>query len=594
MNRSMRLRLAGAFCVASFLVACGGGGGGGGSTPPAASTVISGTAAAGAPIIGSVTIKDSSVPAKTKVVAIAADGKYSVDAAGLIAPFMLRADGTVGGRSYTLFSAATSADVGGTINVTPLTDLIVANVAGQVAEAVYNSGNFSGMTATELTAATNALRTRLQPVLSAVGLSNSIDLLRASFNTDRTGMDAALDVIRVTQDPVTLTATITNIIDNQQITDNLASKTDATVLNQTNVAAGLSDSQQIVALFDQFTALFATSLPSPTNATLLALFDSSFKDDGQNLAAFLSELTSDPTLVGVKFTNVAFNSLTSTIGQVSFAAQHSGRSEFVSMQVNKVGSAWKIAGNQRIGMAEVHSFARRHPPQAIQFSGAPAFDTGLNLEIKEPSGVADYAIVTGPGLPATGALMVRVNNQQSFKAAAGSTYSGIDSATPSLNNFGHNQFPLSNDALIAGIPDNAVYTIVFKDDNNTVNTMSDDVTMATYTITLAKRPFLNSELGTSLFATITAPTSSQVAAFAAAGGTLTVNWTVPAGALSEEVHFFRNGAGFNDTQSVNVASTATTANVTMSASAGAVQGSGINLFVTDAFGRERVTILQGQ
>ena len=55
-----------AFAVSSalFLTACGGGGGGGGSvaTP---SSVISGTAAAGSPIIGKVTVKDSLGAQKT-------------------------------------------------------------------------------------------------------------------------------------------------------------------------------------------------------------------------------------------------------------------------------------------------------------------------------------------------------------------------------------------------------------------------------------------------------------------------------------------------------------------------------------------------
>ena len=574
--------------VAVFLSGCGGG-----SSTPAASTIISGTAAAGAPIVGTVTIKDSSTPAQTRVTTIAANGRYSVDVNGMNGPFMLRADGTVGGRSYSLFSAALSADVGGTINVTPFTDLIVANIAAQIAETLYNSNNFTGLTAAALASAQDTLRARLQPVLTAVGLSNSIDLLRATFNTDHTGLDAALDAIRVTVDPTTLVATITNLIDNQQITDNLASRTDATVLPQTNVATGLSDLQQIVAVFGQFTSLFATSLPSPTNAALLALFDSSFLDDGQNLNAFLSELTSDPALIGVKFINVALNSLTPTTANVTFGAQLLGRTHYISMQTFKVGSTWKIAGNQRIAQAEVSSFARKHPPQFVT-QGGIQWDTGLVFEIKNPSLAANYAIVTGPGLPGAGALYVRVTNQSSFKAAAGTTYSGVDSATPSLNNFGHNQYPLSNDTLIGAILDNAVYTIVLKGDNNTPSNTSDDVTVATYTSTLPKRPSLNSELGASLFATFTSPSSSQVMAFANAGGTLAVNWTLPAGVISQGVHFFRNGASFDSSQDVDVASTATSANITVTVAPGTVQGSGINLYVEDVFGRERVTILQGQ
>ncbi|WP_243688663.1 hypothetical protein [Geotalea toluenoxydans] len=154
--------LAGASAL--ILAACGGGGGG---TTPAATT-ISGTAAAGAPIIGSVTIKDSSTPAKTKTVTIAADGKYTVDVSDMTGPFMVRADGYVGGNEYHLYSAGTTADVGGTINVTPLTDLIVANIANTVASNYFESGNFSNLTATELKTESDALKAKLLPVLQAV------------------------------------------------------------------------------------------------------------------------------------------------------------------------------------------------------------------------------------------------------------------------------------------------------------------------------------------------------------------------------------------------------------------------------------------
>ncbi|MBI3598059.1 MAG: hypothetical protein HY201_01165, partial [Nitrospirae bacterium] len=293
------------------------------TTPPTTSLkTISGTASAGAPIVGTVTIKDSSTPAKDKFVTISADGKYTIDVSDLTPPFMMRADGQVGGRSYSLYSAATTADVGGTVNVTPLTDLIVANIAGQIAATVFNNGNFSGMTTEALNSAESALQARLQPILSAVGLADSIDLLRATFNADHTGLDAALDLLRVTVDPNTLQATIQNVINNQQIVDNLASQADTTVIDATGVTAGLTDFEQIKAKFDAFSALFATSLPASDNAALLALFDQpNFLQDGETLAAFLSEITTSEEIIGIKFT-VTLESLTPpdapTSAEVSF------------------------------------------------------------------------------------------------------------------------------------------------------------------------------------------------------------------------------------------------------------------------------------
>lgn len=338
-----------------LLVGCGGGGGdgGGGAAVPTAST-LSGTASAGAPIIGTVTIRDSDPATTDKTVTIAADGKYTIDVTGLTAPFMLRADGTVGGRSYSLYSAAVSADINGTINVTPLTDLIVANVAGQIASNYFAAGNFSTLTAADLIAQEIALQARLQPILTAAGVGASIDLLRSSFAADHTGLDAALDVLRI--DIAGATATITNIISNQQITDNIASKTDTVVpLGATNVAAALIELQQIAAVFDAFNALFATALPAIANASLLALFDTTFLYDGDNVATFLSELIFNPTLIGVKFSNIALvpgsmiPAAAPITAKVVFSVIISGRVvDSIEFTLNKVGTAWKMAGNGRI------------------------------------------------------------------------------------------------------------------------------------------------------------------------------------------------------------------------------------------------------
>ena len=117
----------------------------------------------------------------------------------------MRADGSAGGREYHLYSAATAADKDGHINVTPLTpltDLIVANVARSTAGAYFQGGNFSGVTPQKLKTQADALTARLLPILGAVGVPQPVDLLRASFSPNHTGLDAALDLIRISTDPV--------------------------------------------------------------------------------------------------------------------------------------------------------------------------------------------------------------------------------------------------------------------------------------------------------------------------------------------------------------------------------------------------------
>ncbi|MGB8518415.1 MAG: hypothetical protein WCD45_11085, partial [Gallionella sp.] len=172
----LSLSLFAVFFVA-LLTGCGGGGGGTAATTPlpAASTIISGTAAAGAPVIGFVSVRDSSTnaqPVKTNI-PIQANGNYSVDVTGLKAPYAFLASGTVGGKTVSLYSAATSADVGGTINITPFTDLIIRNVAGTAVDTYLNSPAFSTLTTAQLDAKRVALTTQLTPALTAMGVSSS-------------------------------------------------------------------------------------------------------------------------------------------------------------------------------------------------------------------------------------------------------------------------------------------------------------------------------------------------------------------------------------------------------------------------------------
>jgi hypothetical protein len=123
--------------VGMFLTGCGGGGGGGANPVAATTATLSGTVAGGAAVIGTVVVTDSL--GATKGGSIEANGHYSVDVTGMTGPFMLKAAGTVGNTSVTYYSAATSSDVNGTVNVTPFTNLIVSNIAAQLAENYFAS-----------------------------------------------------------------------------------------------------------------------------------------------------------------------------------------------------------------------------------------------------------------------------------------------------------------------------------------------------------------------------------------------------------------------------------------------------------------------
>jgi hypothetical protein len=590
------------------LAACGGGGGGGGgdnggTTPPPATQTLSGTAAAGAPIIGTVFVKDSTGAVRS--VPIDANGSYTISVAGMTPPFLVRAEGVAGGRVYTIHSAATAADINGNINITPLTDLIVANIARQVAANYYSSGNFSTLTAAELNVAENTLQQRLQAVLTALGVGASIDLLRSAFSANHTGLDAALDVIRVTVDAATNTALITNVINNANITDDLTLSTDSSLLDSTGTASGLSDWERIRARLASFEAAFATGLPSPTDPLLLAQFNQAgFLDEGNNLATFLGGLTSDPSMVGFRFASLSLASLTPAtaaqngravviygVGDATYGYGY-GDTVMTGIYNAATGTNWVIAGDQRIADygAEMRSILGFNSSGPSQLLSGIAFDTDA-----DPAGIIDYAVITGPGLPTSGAgrdgnsagVLLARNSDGMFVATP--PYIGPATATHSRAAAGHTNMYWWTDTEIAALPaDNLTYTQRYYDDNGTPSNLADDVLLATYEFTLLKPPLPAGSLSAVSFPVITSPTAAAAWSVlsAGAGGPLTATWNLPAGLAAESFVAARfYGIGNDNAIEVNVSPTTTSVTVDFQPPTGTVTGGELKTVARDFYNR---------
>ncbi len=584
----MRLVLLGV--LSALLFGCGGGGGGSSSAP--SSATISGTAAAGAPVVGIVTIRDSSTPVKEKTAPIDSTGKYTVDVAGMSGPFMLRAEGAVAGRHYSMYSGALQSDAGGTINITPLTDLVMSNIAAQIAANLFddNARYASSITAANLQTEQDELRALLLPVLTNLGLSATVDLLRITFNANHTGFDALLDALRVTTDPATASAIITNVINNTSTTDSFAAADAGTSLTGTGTLSGLSEVDQISAQFQAWTNAFATALPS--DPSLRPLFDqSNFLFEGQSLSEFLTEITTNPTFVGMKFTNVAIDELNITTfpysAKVRFdviRAGSAGGHVDLHMFVSKENSTanWLLQGDKRVGATSINAIAQSSSPTSGCNAG---IKSGIWMEVSAPADLnVNYAIVKGPGLPLAGVLLAKTASQDKFSIMDGATYNGVN--TPTVCN--NNRY-FMNDTQIASVPDNAAYTIDLFDDFDTPLNMSDDLPLHTYTSTLTKAPVLNASLTTTTanFATLT---GSNLAAIAVLGGTLNVTWTLPADRFMEGVHVFRPNATGQVSEDFDVAGTATSlTNPLVAAPDTVVANSGINLLAVDIFGREYAT-----
>lgn len=175
------------------LTGCGGGGGGGGVS----SQVVSGVAAAGAPISGTVSLKDSSSTPHVKTANIAGDGTYAIDVTGLQAPFIIEATGSAAGTNYNLCSFAAGQ---GRANINPLSNLAVADAAGVSDPAtIYQSPNSTLLqqVSSNLAASVSNLQSKLQQLLALYN-SASIDPISGSYVANGTGLDALFDNVKIT------------------------------------------------------------------------------------------------------------------------------------------------------------------------------------------------------------------------------------------------------------------------------------------------------------------------------------------------------------------------------------------------------------
>ena len=340
------------------LAACGGSSSSSTPLPTADPTTLSGTAAAGAAIIGTVTVKGALNNTKSAI--IEADGNYNVDVTGLTAPYRLRATGTVGGRTYKLHSYAEEADLGGTVNITPFTDLIVANAAQQIAESFFDSTTNVSLDPAVVDAQEDALQAKLQNVLTALGVDSAINLLNSTFSADHSGLDAALDIVRVEVDTTTQIATITNLIENTTIQDSLAVTDDntetLTVTDPGSLTTAVSDTQAIANIFDTLTTAFANGLPQ--SAAIEDFFHASFLEEEQSKGAFLTDITTDPSVIGLTFSRVSVFNIDSSAGtaNVSFNVAFNGITEINTVEStdgwfavkDSTSGLWQLLGDQRI------------------------------------------------------------------------------------------------------------------------------------------------------------------------------------------------------------------------------------------------------
>ncbi len=182
-------------CMVPFflLLAAGCGGSGSGSGSP---TTVSGVAASGSPMSGTVSLKDSSLPAKERSALINPDGSFAFDLTGLTPPYLLKATGTANNFSTTLYSMSPA---GGTANINPLSSLAVAlaHSSGDL-DALYGAPDPLTLRDTShlLAVAVRDVQTSLRPTLEKFGAAG-VNFITDPYVANHLGLDLMLDLASI-------------------------------------------------------------------------------------------------------------------------------------------------------------------------------------------------------------------------------------------------------------------------------------------------------------------------------------------------------------------------------------------------------------
>jgi len=170
--------------------------GGGGSAPPTSSNTLSGIAAVGYPIVGG-TINVTCASGSTLNTTTSLTGAWQVTISGQTAPCAVQVNGgTINGISNTIpyYSIATNF---GNVNITPLTNLLIANLASTATPNVWFSGLNPNSFVPITSAAINAAISKQCDALSGLTQLCVTNLISAEFTPTSYNMLIALQVAMI-------------------------------------------------------------------------------------------------------------------------------------------------------------------------------------------------------------------------------------------------------------------------------------------------------------------------------------------------------------------------------------------------------------
>lgn len=226
-------------CMALVLGGCGGGSNS--VTPSVSPTTLSGVVASGGPLSGASVAAIDNTGHVVATTTSTSDGSYSLPLpAGTPGPLLIRATTVAAGLSSIWLPASGSAGTG-TVNVTPLTNLLASLLSqdGDPASTGPGALDLSQISPTAIAAKTQLIQGWISKVETAIGgaAAGMSDLIATPFQADGTGIDQLLDSLHVSVVPTGTTADVQ--ISLQEVLGD-ASQPSSLVFTSTNPPQGAS------------------------------------------------------------------------------------------------------------------------------------------------------------------------------------------------------------------------------------------------------------------------------------------------------------------------------------------------------------------
>lgn len=411
--------------VALLFQGCGGGSAS--STPAPTPVNMSGTAATGAAVAGAtITVKDAAGASKTATTG--ADGKYTIDVAGMTAPFLVKVDLPGGTALYSVGGAA------GIVNIHPFTNLIIKtwyDVQGKTMDAAFSNpaGNPPPST-TEIKVITIVVKEIVQKWLVDKGLDPAtFDLISTPFDANGSGFDGVLDLssiasngmITITDGTTTQTTTVTpNTTDGSAsvATTTTSGGTTSSSVSSTVIPATTAQKTALNGIstaLNQFAAIVNSKGAALADSDLSALFDAGYVNDGFGANIGSARLASD--LRGATINSfavdriVSYNDSTkvaSIVGKVSVTVDGVTQTDKFNIDdgfsfKQQTDGTWRLYGNQRSASGDVSVEMRTDvfppcPPSPTTTCGTLGPRKSISVDVRALKNTISTVTISGGGI----------------------------------------------------------------------------------------------------------------------------------------------------------------------------------------------------